>query len=128
MCRGSETGAASGRSARALTRFRKLKRGESPGGDRDEQDNLVRFRAHRAEIEGLKLAKLRGELIDRATAIAMMAGWVRTFARGILAVEGRLAHALDDGQRELLRTELRALLDALSRAGEKVGQSTDPRT
>lgn len=111
-----------------MIQVRKLKRGEQPGRPADDQTNTDRWRAHRAEIEGLKLAKLRGELLDRNAAIAMMAGWVRTFARGILAVEGRLAHALDDGQRELLRTELRALLDALSRAGEKVGQSTDPRT
>lgn len=68
---------------------------------------------------------MRGELLDRATAIAMMAGWVRTFARGVLAVEGRMAHVLDDAQRELLRTEHRALLDALSRAGEKIGQRID---
>ncbi len=109
-----------------MIRVRKLKRGESPGSsDRNEQDNLVQFRAHRAEIEGLKLAKMRGELLDRATAIAMMSGWIRTFARGVLAVEGRMAHVLDDAQRELLRTEHRALLDALSRAGEKVGNARD---
>lgn len=80
------------------------------------QANLE-WRRHRAERERILVAKLRGELLDRATAMQMFSGWVRTFARGVLAVEGRVAHALNEPQRELIRNELRALLDALSRAG-----------
>lgn len=84
------------------------------------QANLE-WRRHRAERERIQVAKLRGDLLDRQETIAMMAGWVRTFSRGILAVEGRMAHALNETQRELIRNELRALLDALSRAGSTLG-------
>lgn len=50
----------------------------------------------------------------------MMAGWVRAFARGLMAVDGRMAHLLTDEQRRVLKEEHRALLEAISRSGERL--------
>lgn len=105
-------------------RVRRRKRSDAYGPE-DEDTKVQQWRATRAEIERMKLEKLRGELMDRQQAVTMFAGWVRTFARGVLAVEGRMANTLDDAQRELLRTELRALLDALSRAGQTIKREGD---
>ncbi len=89
-------------------------------GPEESDEKVAQWRAHRAEIERLKLEKMRGEMLDRATAMAMFAGWVRTFARGVMAVEGRMAHLLTDEQRRTLKEEHRLLLEALSRSGEKL--------
>lgn len=110
-----------------MIRVRKLKRGESPGSsDRSEQDNLVRFRAHRAEIEGLKLAKMRGELLERKQVGAMVASWVSAFARGLVAVDSRLSHLTDpDELRKQMREEHRRLLDEFARSGQKLNNQDE---
>lgn len=106
-----------------VIRVRRRRRSDAYGSE-DDASKIEQWRAHRAEIERLKLERLRGDLIDREDAERMFAGWVRTFARGVTAVEGRMAHMLDNRQREVLRTELRALLDALSRAGQSIRKAS----
>lgn len=76
------------------------------------------FRRARAEAERLKIARLRGDLIDRAEAAKLVSVWAQAFATGLLAVEGRMAAYLTPESRARLSEEHRALLRAFSSSGE----------
>lgn len=87
---------------------------------REISDELAAYRRVRRQKEELALGKMRGELMERAAVAEMVAGWVRAFARCLMALEGRVAHLVSDEARALIRQECRDMLEAISRNGEKL--------
>lgn len=88
------------------------------------EQELAAYRKWRAEKEKLLVQKLRGELMERQAVADMVAGWVRAFSRGLLALEGRVAHLCTPEARALIKSECRDLLEAIASNGEKLEGET----
>ena len=90
-------------------RWSRAKRAEEEEGERDDDEDMVRWRKARADLAEIEVAKKRGELVPTAEVTAEVGRLLVEFKGNLLALPQRLAP-------RLARREPRAVADELERA------------